>query len=68
MIDRFKPIAAVLLLVVAPTSADTERAELWNDCESMGLIADLRVDSTDIGLTEEAIEVAVRSRLRAARL
>ena len=46
-----------------------DRFRLWNDCQAMGvLVEDLGRDATEIGLTKSAIETAVRSRLRAARL
>ena len=66
-------IAAALLLTAASASAgevsDYDRFRLWNVCRPMGLFVEgLSDDATAIGLTMEAIEVAVRSRLRAARL
>ena len=46
-----------------------DRFRLWNDCQAMGvLVEDPGRDATEIGLTKSAIETAVRSRLRAARL
>ena len=65
--------AAALLLTAASTSAgevsDYDRFRLWNACSPMGLLVERQSDdATAIGLTMEAIEVAVRSRLRAARL
>ena len=66
-------IAAVLALTAAPASAeevsDYDRFQLWNKCRPMELIvAKLTDDASDIGLTKNAITVAVRSRLRSARL
>ena len=68
-------LAAACLLVAATTSAsaggvsDTDRFELWNECRPVSLVVEgLPDDATAIGLTENAIEVAVRSRLRSARL
>ncbi len=47
----------------------SERFALWNDCRPIRLVVqDLGDDAADIGLKWEAISVAVRSRLRAARL
>ena len=68
------PIVALALVLAAPSGAvekvsQADRFELWNDCLPMHLVVEgLRKDAADIGLTEEAITVAVRSRLRAARL
>ncbi len=59
--------------VAAATSAEEvsyyDRFELWNDCQPISLyVTPLSQDADDIGLTEESLETAVRSRLRAARL
>ncbi len=66
------PFIAMLILAIparAETVTDYDRFKLWNDCRPMELIVeDLDKDETDIGLTKDAITVAVRSRLRAARL
>ena len=66
-------LAAALLLTAASASAgavsDFDRFQLWNECRAMRLVVEsLPNDATAIGLTEDSIEVAVRSRLRAARL
>lgn len=66
-------VAALSLFLAAPAAAedvtDLDRFQLWSDCRGMRLsVADLGEDAADIDLTEEAIETAVRSRLRAARL
>ena len=66
-------LAAALLIITTAASAgevsDRDRFRLWNECRPMGLVVEgLPDDATDISLTEDAIEVAVRSRLRAARL
>ena len=54
---------------LAASVTDTDRFELWNDCRPMGLVVqDLSEDAAQIGLTKERIAIAVRSRLRAARL
>ena len=62
-----------MLTAAASASADEvsdyDRFRLWNVCRPMGLLVEGQSDdATAIGLTMEAIEVAVRSRLRAARL
>ena len=63
---------ASLLLSASAWAKDVstfDRFELWNDCEPMDLIVErFSQDATEIGLTEEAVTSAVRSRLRAARL
>ena len=43
---------------------------LWNDCRPVGFSVHLPVTdaATRIGLTKEAVEIAVRSRLRSARI
>ena len=66
-------LAAALMLTAASASAgavsDVDRFELWNECRPLRLIVEtLSDDATAIGLTEEAIGIAVRSRLRAARI
>ena len=66
-------LAAACLFAAASASggevSDFDRFELWNECRPMSLVVEkLPDDAAAIGLTEEAIEVAVRSRLRAARL
>ena len=66
-------LAAALLLTAASTSAgevdDYDRSRLWNECRSMDLVVEnLSDNATTIGLTRDAIEITVRSRLRSARL
>ena len=66
-------IAATLLLAAAPALADNvtelDRFRLWDECRPTQLgVEDLVADEAEIGLTKDAIEVAVRSKLRAARL
>ncbi len=67
------PTVALALVLAVPAGAaekvtDYDRFQLWNSCQPMDLfVSDLHKDA-DIGLTREAILVAVRSRLRAARL
>ena len=54
---------------IAEEVSDFDRFQLWNNCRPMELfVGKLTDDATDIGLTHSAITVAVRSRLRAARL
>ena len=68
------PIVALAFVLAAPSGAaekvsQADRFRLWNDCRTMGLaVEDLPKSATEIGLTKEAVTVAVRSRLRAARL
>ena len=51
------------------TDTDLDRFQLWNDCRPMYLVVEnLPESAAQIGLTEERIAIAVRSRLRAARL
>ena len=66
-------LAAALALTAASASAsevsDQDRFQLWNDCRPMGLLVEeMPDDAAAIGLTEDAITVAARSRLRAARI
>lgn len=73
MLRPFFPMLAALLLLSAPVSAqevtDYDRFQLWNDCGPMQLLVEgLSKDAADIGLTKEAIETTVRSRLRTARI
>ena len=64
----------VLLAVAASSQAVTDAEEFmrftyWTGCSLLGLV--VAIDSEDavrMGLTEEAITTAVRSRLRSARL
>ena len=67
------PVMAVPLFIamsaLAEEVSDIDRFELWNDCQAMDLlVVELGQDAAETGLTKEAIETAVRSRLRAARL
>ena len=53
----------------AASVTDYDRFRLWNNCQPMDLIVgSLSKGEVQIGLTKEEIAVAVRSRLRAARL
>ena len=65
--------AALALCPAAPVLAEdvtrSDRFKLWNNCRAMDLAVEgLPQDAADIALTRGAIETAVRSRLRAARL
>jgi len=68
------PTVALALVLAAPSGAaekvtDSDRFKLWNSCRPMHLtVEDLHKDAAGIGLTREAVIVAARSRLRAARL
>ena len=62
---------AVLILASVSARADEtiDRFQLWAECRTMHLVVEgLHDDAARIGLTEDSIETAVRSRLRAARL
>lgn len=66
-------LSAVVLLSSTWAAADevtaAERFDLWNNCRPVVLVVEEVDDkAAAIGLTAEAISVAVRSRLRAARL
>ena len=66
-------LAAACLFVAASASAgevsNSDRFGLWNDCRPMFLLVEEPGDgATAIGLTQDEIIVAVRSRLRAARI
>ncbi len=55
----------------AEVRREDDRSRLWNDCKPMYLevfVTELGDDATAMDLTKEAVEIAVRSRLRAARL
>ena len=65
-------LAGTFLLTAASAAAEVnefDRFALWNECRPMHLaVEDLDEDSAEIGLSKEALEIAARSRLRAARL
>ena len=69
---RHTALAVAFLLTAAPAASevnDLERFKLWNDCRPMDLLVEpLQNDESDINLTKDAIDVAARGRLRAARL
>ncbi len=67
-------VLLVLLAIAAPSWALTDVEELmrftyWTGCSPLRLLVVMESDdAVKMGLTEEAITTAVRSRLRAARL
>lgn len=70
-------IALLALALVAPTAAlgqtssipSMARFQLWDACRPMDLVVeDLSSDAVEAGLQPQDIEVAVRSRLRSARI
>ena len=68
-------LLAVALLTAGSTTAQEEtvtvvdKFDLWNECGRMTLVVEeLDDDATAIGLVREDIVVAVRSRLRSARI
>ncbi len=64
-------IVAVLAIFPAEAEEVTEldRFRLWNECRTIRLVVeDMSEHASTIGLTKRAVETAVRSRLRAARL
>ena len=67
------PAAALVLALATPSGAaekvtELDRFRLWHECLPMDLVVEGLQKDADTELTEEAITVAVRSRLRAARL
>ncbi len=67
------PLVLALSLAAPAAAGDVnahiDRFQLWNECRPVNLLAEeLPEDAAKIGLKDEAIFVAVRSRLRAARL
>lgn len=67
-------LSICLFLGLSPTYAadkisDLDRFKLWNRCKPVRLLVEsMKEDAQDIGLTKEMVEVAVRSRLRGAKL
>ena len=55
---------------ISPEEVAREAFELWNDCQPIAFSVHLQGENeaSKIGLTKEAIETAVRSRLRGARI
>ena len=65
-------IAAAMVVLATPAAAekvtDFDRFRLWTGCQPTGLAVQMSKDAKAIGLTKEAVETAVRTRLRAAHL
>ena len=66
-------ITAALLIIAAAAPAkevsDLDRFNLWNECRPMVLVVKVVSNEADfLGPTRDAIEVAVRGKLRAAHL
>ncbi len=66
-------LAVAFLFAAASASAaevsDHDRFRLWNECLPTSLLVEgLGEDAAEIGLTKDAIKVAVRSGLRGVRL
>ena len=66
-------LVSVGLSVVAPVWAkdvtEFDRFSLWNECKPLQLlVASTNQEATKLGLTRESVEIAARSRLRAARI
>ena len=73
---RRAPVAAVLLVLAAPTGAQDwdalpvgSRFDLFNDCRPMRLIVEgVSEYAVEIGLTESDLRRVAESRLRSARI
>lgn len=65
-------LALVLSFRVSQVAGDTretvDRFQLFADCGPMALVVGSSTDASKIGLTKEALQAAVESRLRSARL
>ena len=66
---------SIIILCLAAVSAlagevsEHDRFQLWNGCKQLEmLVSQINENATAIGLTQEQVEVAARSRLRAARI
>ena len=61
---------ALSMTLAAPAAADVgwyDRFKLWAKCESLSMLV-LALRAPEIGLEQDTVHTAVRSRLRAARL
>ncbi len=69
---RFFLVSLLLVLLATISRAEDldpyEAFQLWAGCQPVDLFVYLQKHETEINLTQEAIEIAVRSRLRSARL
>ena len=68
-------LSIIILLCLAAVSAvagevsEHDRFQLWNGCKPLAIfVSQINENATAIGLTKEQVEVAARSRLRAARI
>lgn len=62
-------LLAIAVRAEAPDHLDPfEAFQLWTGCQPVYLSVGLETSKTEIDLTEEAVEIATRSRLRSARL
>ncbi len=80
--DRISTMSAIGLLALIAVSlasgssvgaekvSDYDRFQLWNGCKPIDLVVEVHAtkEDGDVVPTEKAVEVAVRSRLRGARL
>ena len=63
------PVLAIAAPATLATDDEFDRFRLWNGCMPMQLVVEtLPADAQAAGLTHHSLVVAVRSRLRAARL
>lgn len=69
---RFLIVFLLSLLAMRPGITEDvtshDRFELWTNCQPLQLHVYLQDEENEIDLTNEDIEIAVRSRLRSARL
>ena len=70
---RYLIVLLLSLLAMRPGVTEEvsvyDRFELWTDCEPLKLYVNFQKDDeNEIDLTKEDIEIAVRSRLRSARM
>ena len=69
LISLLLVLLATISKAEAPDHLDPDEAfQLWTGCQPVGVVVGLNKGETEINLTEEKIEAAVRSRLRSARL
>ena len=71
MMGSFGLLALALTIAPVQDVIDFDRFQLFNNCETMGLVVSVTAEdetAKDVGLTEERVRFAVESRLRGARL